>query len=57
VSYVAGHWNVRAAHLASASAKVKSAIVGTVCDLGPAKFHGTFGDTRVGNGGAKALTY
>jgi hypothetical protein len=33
----------------------KSAIVGPVRHLGSVKFHGTFGDTRVGNGGALAI--
>ena len=67
VSYVDGRWNVRgayqhsdgvdlgAAHLASATAKVNSAIVGAVYDLGWVKLHGTYGDTRVGNGGAVAI--
>jgi predicted porin len=46
---------VGAAHLASASVKVKSAIAGAVYDLGPVKLHGTYGDTRIGNGGAVAM--
>lgn len=46
---------VPAAHLASASVKVKSAVAGAVYDLGPVKLHGIFGDTRVGNGGAVVM--
>ncbi|SDC64133.1 Outer membrane protein (porin) [Massilia sp. PDC64] len=46
---------VGAAHLASASARVKSAIAGAVYDLGPVRLHGSYGDTRVGNGGAVAI--
>ena len=46
---------VGAAHLASTSVKVKSAVVGDVFDFGPVKFHGIFRDTRVGNGGALAM--
>jgi predicted porin len=46
---------VGAAHLASATVKVNSAIVGAVYDLGSVKLHGTYGDTRVGNGGAVAI--
>lgn len=46
---------VGTAHLASANVKVNSAIVGAVYDLGPVKFHGTYGDTRIGNGGALAM--
>jgi hypothetical protein len=46
---------VGAAHLASASVKVKSAVVGDVFDFGPVNVHGIFRDTRVGNGGALAM--
>lgn len=46
---------VGAAHLASASAKVKSAIAGAVYDLGTVKLHGAYGDTRAGNGGTLAI--
>jgi predicted porin len=46
---------VNAAHLASAAARVRSAIVGAVYDVGPFKLHGTYGDTRVVNGGALAM--
>jgi predicted porin len=43
------------AHLGSANVNVKSAVVGAVYDLGPVKFHGIYGDTRIGNGGALAM--
>lgn len=46
---------VSAAHLATATVKVKSAVAGAVYDLGPVKFHGMYGDTRVGNGGAVGI--
>lgn len=46
---------VNAAHLTSATVKVKSAIAGAVYDLGRVKLHGIYGDTRVGNGGALAI--
>jgi predicted porin len=46
---------VGGAHLASASVKIESAIVGAVYDFGGVKFHGTYGDTRIGNGGAVSM--